>query len=187
MPRENSSVRDEQFAAFVRSRGDHHLRAAVLLTGEWQAGQDLLQASLLRLYRAWPRLDASANPDAYLRRIIVNTRRSWWQVRWRREAPAPLAPDEAPGPGSVADFAEQYVLGDLVRQALARLPRQQRAVLVLRYCEDLPVAEVAALLGCSAGSVKTHAHRGLRALRAELAGEGMLAASDAAGPHGDGK
>ena len=187
MRRDSSSDRDEQFATFVRSRGDHHLRAAVLLTGEWHAGQDLLQASLLRLYRAWPRLDVSADPDAYLRRIIVNTRRSWWQVRWRREAPARLAPDEGTESGSAADFAERYVLGQLVRQALARLPRQQRAVLVLRYCEDLPVAEVAALLGCSAGSVKTHAHRGLRALRAELAGEATLAVSDATGPHGDGK
>jgi RNA polymerase sigma factor (sigma-70 family) len=66
------------------------------------------------------------------------------------------------------DAAERHAVGVLVRQALARLPRQQRAVLVLRYCEDLPTAEVASLLGCSAGAVKTHAHRGLRALRGSL-------------------
>ena len=185
--RPDSSERDEQFDAFVRSRGDHHLRSAVLLAGDWQGGEDLLQASLLRLYRAWPRLDVSVDPDAYLRRIIVNTRRSWWQVRWRREAPARLEPDEPAQAGPVADFAEQYALGQLVRQALARLPRQQRAVLVLRYCEDLPVAEVAALLGCSDGTVKSHAHRGLRALRAELADEEMLAASESASPNGLGK
>jgi DNA-directed RNA polymerase specialized sigma24 family protein len=99
---------DERFAAYVRERGDHHLRVAVLLTGDWHAAQDLVQASLVKLYRAWPRLDTGADPDAYLWRIMINT-----------------------------------------------LPRQQRAVLVLRYCEDLPEAEVAGLLGCSAGTVKT--------------------------------
>ncbi|HEX8006033.1 MAG TPA: SigE family RNA polymerase sigma factor [Trebonia sp.] len=151
---------DESFVAFVRSRGDHHLRMTVLLTGDRQAAEDLVQASLVKLYRAWPRLDTSADPDAYLRRIIVNTRYSWWRARWRREAPVSEVPDGVSG----EDLAERHAVGAQVREALARLPRQQRAVLVLRYCEDLPEAEVAELLGCSAGSVKTHAHRGLRAL-----------------------
>ena len=123
-----------------------------------------MQASLLKLYRAWPRIDTSAEPDAYLRRIIVNTRRSWWRARWRQETPVAEMPETAAG----EDAAERHAVGALVRQALARLPRQQRAVLVLRYCEDLPEAEVAFLLGCSAGAVKTHAHRGLRALRESL-------------------
>jgi RNA polymerase sigma factor (sigma-70 family) len=69
------------------------------------------------------------------------------------------------------DFADRQVLGALVRQALAGLPRQQRAVLVLRYCEDLSEAEVAEILGCSPGTVKTHAHRGMNALREVLGGE----------------
>lgn len=158
---------DERFAAFVRERGARHLRAAVLLTGDWHAAEDLVQASLVKLYRAWPRLDTGVDPDAYLRRVIVNTHRSWWRARWRRETPAAALPDSADGD----DLADRRALGVLVRQALARLPRQQRAVLVLRYCEDLPEAEVAKLLGCSAGSVKTHAHRGLRALRRQLGGE----------------
>ena len=76
----------------------------------------------------------------------------------------PEVPDAAAG----EDAAERHAVGALVRQALARLPMQQRAVLVLRYCEDLPEAEVASLLGCSAGAVKTHAHRGRRALRESL-------------------
>jgi hypothetical protein len=79
---------DERFAAYVRARGDHLLRVALLLTGDWHAAEDLVQASLVKLYRAWPRLDTSADPDAYLRRIMVNTHRSWWRARWRREAPA---------------------------------------------------------------------------------------------------
>jgi RNA polymerase sigma-70 factor (sigma-E family) len=134
---------------------------AALLTGDPQAAEDLVQASLVKLYRAWPRLDTSTDPDAYLRRIIVNTRRSWWRARWRQETPVAEIPDTA-----VADDpGDRLAAGALVREALARLPRQQRAVLVLRYCEDLPEAEVAALLGCSPGTVKTHAHRGLLALR----------------------
>ena len=162
---------DERFAAFVRARGEHHLRTATLLTGDPQAAEDLVQASLVRLYRAWPRLDTTADPDAYLRRIIVNTRRSWWRARWRQETPVADVPEMA---GSVAgtlwgeDAADRFAIGLLVREALADLPRRQRAVLVLRYCEDLPEAEVASLLGCSAGTVKTHAHRGLRALRTRL-------------------
>jgi RNA polymerase sigma-70 factor (sigma-E family) len=158
---------DQGFTEFVRTRGDHHLRLAVLLTGDWHAGEDLAQASLAKLYRAWPRLDTATEPDAYLHRIMVNTRRSWWRARWRRETPSADLPEHAYG----EDAADRHALGAIVRQALARLPRQQRAVLVLRYFADLPEAEVAGILGCSTGSVKTHAHRGLRALREQLSGE----------------
>jgi RNA polymerase sigma-70 factor (sigma-E family) len=152
---------DERFAAYVRERGEHHLRVAVLLTGDWHAAEDLVQASLVKLYRAWPRLEVGAGMDAYLRRIMVNTHRSWWRARWRRETPAAVLPERTTG----EDLADRQALAALVRQALASLPRQQRAVLVLRYCEDLPEAEVAELLSCTTGTVKTHAHRGLRALR----------------------
>lgn len=171
---------DERFTAFVRSRGEHHLRMATLLTGNPDAAEDLMQASLLKLYRAWSRIDTSGEPDAYLRRIIVNTHRSWWRARWRRETPVPEVPEVAAG----QDAAERHAVGALVRQALARLPRQQRAVLVLRYCEDLPEAEVASLLGCSAGTVKTHAHRGLRALRESLGGLDSFSVNETPGPAG---
>ena len=171
---------EERFAAFVRERGEYHLRVATLLTGSAAEAEDLLQASLVRLYRAWPRLEVSASPpDAYLRKIVVNTRRSWWQARWRRESPVASVPDVA-----AEGFEDRYALGALVRAALAGLPRRQRAVLVLRYIEDLPEASVAGLLGCSAGTVKTHAHRGLRALRASLGDLGPFAVSESAGPGG---
>jgi DNA-directed RNA polymerase specialized sigma24 family protein len=76
---------EESFATFVLTRGEHHLRVAALLTAA--EAEDLVQSSLMRLYRAWPRLDvASSSPDAYLRKIIVNTRRSWWRARWRQES-----------------------------------------------------------------------------------------------------
>jgi RNA polymerase sigma-70 factor (sigma-E family) len=166
---------EESFTAFVRASGERHLRVAVLLTGDWHAAEDLVQASLVKLYRAWPGVDqVGGEPDAYLRRIIVNTHRSWWRARWRREAPAAQLPDR-PGRGEDAD---QRALAVSVRQALRQLSPKQRAVLVLRYYEDLPEAEIASLLGCSPGTVKTHAHRGLRALRAEL---GRLGELDALG------
>jgi len=178
MLRRGAEEFDAGFTAFVRSRGEHHLRMATLLTGNPDTAEDLVQASLLKLYLAWSRIDTSGGPDAYLRRIIVNTRRSWWRARSRREMPVPEVPDEAAG----EDAAERHAVGALVRQALARLPRQQRAVLVLRYCEDLPEAEVASLLGCSAGAVKTHAHRGLRALRESLGDLEPFAVNDSSGP-----
>jgi RNA polymerase sigma-70 factor (sigma-E family) len=171
---------EESFDTFVRARGGHFLRVAVLLTGSPTEAEDLLQSSLVRLYQAWPRLDVPESaPDAYLRKILVNTRRSWWRTKWRRESPVADVPDR-PDPG--ADPADGYALGALVRSALAGLPRQQRAVLVLRYIEDLPEASVAELLGVSAGTVKTHAHRGLRALRASLGDLDPFAVNETAGP-----
>jgi hypothetical protein len=78
----------ESFTAFVRASGERHLRVAVLLTGDWHAAEDLVQASLVKLYRAWPGVDqVGDDPDAYLRQIMINTQRSWWRARWRREAP----------------------------------------------------------------------------------------------------
>jgi RNA polymerase sigma-70 factor (sigma-E family) len=173
---------EESFTAFVRASGERHLRIAVLLTGDWHAAEDLVQASLVKLYRAWPTVDrAGGDPDAYLRKIIVNTQRSWWRARWRREAPSAQLPD-APERGEDAD---QRALAVSIRQALGRLSPRQRAVLVLRYYEDLPEAEIAALLRCSPGTVKTHAHRGLRALRGELSELGGLDGVGGQWPPGD--
>lgn len=177
---------EEAFAAFVRARSDHFMRFAVLLAGSPPEAEDLLQASLVRLYRAWPRLDLTgAAPDAYLRKILVNTRRSWWRSRWRRESPVASLPEVADPARDGGDPADRYALGALVRAALAALPRQQRAVLVLRYIEDLPEAAVAELLGCSAGTVKTHAHRGLRALRAALGDLDSFTVNETTGTDGD--
>jgi Sigma-70 region 2 len=103
----------------MRARGEHHLRMATLLTGNLNAAEDLVQASLLNLYRVWSRIDTSAEPDAYLQRIIVNKHRSWWRARWRQETPVAEVPEAAAG----EDSAERHAVGALVRQALARLPR----------------------------------------------------------------
>ena len=166
---------DSGFVAFARRRGPHHLRTAVLLTGDWHTAEDLVQTCLAKLYRVWHRLDTGADPDSYLRRMLVNTQRSWWRARWRQEAPLEVVPDRAIG----GDGQERQALADTVRRALAALPARQRAVLVLRYFEDLPEAQVAELLGCSVGTVKTHSSRGIRRLR-ELLGD-KLVPTDAGG------
>jgi len=139
----------------------------VLLTGDWHTAEDLVQTCLVKLYRAWPRLDTGVDPDAYLRRMLINTRRSWWRVGWRREAPVASVPDRA----GEADGQDRHAVAEAVRQALGALPARQRAALVLRFFEDLPEAQVADLLGCSVGTVKTHTHRGIRRLREVLGDE----------------
>jgi RNA polymerase sigma-70 factor (sigma-E family) len=152
---------DADFVEFVRHRGDHHLKTAVLLTGDWHTAEDLVQSCLGKLYRVWHRLDTSSEPDAYLRRILVNTYRSWWRARWRREIPRADMPD-LPEPG---DLGEGRAVSEDVRKVLAKLPVRQRTALVLRFFADLPETEVADLMGCSVGTVKTHTHRGLQAMR----------------------
>jgi RNA polymerase sigma-70 factor (sigma-E family) len=160
---------DAEFSAFVHRRARRHLRTAVLLTGDWHTAEDLVQTCLVKLYRAWPRLDTGVDPDAYLRRMLINTRRSWWRVGWRREAPVASVPDRA----GEADGQDRHAVAESVRQALGALPARQRAALVLRFFEDLPEAQVADLLGCSVGTVETHTHRGIRRLR-ELLGDELV-------------
>ena len=156
---------EQSFAAFVRGHGERHLRVAVLLTGDWHAAEDLVQASLIKLYRAWPRVDLiHGDPDAYLRRVIVNTYRSWWRARWRRETPVAELPEHAAGD----DSADWRALALLIRQALGELPRRQRAVVVLRYLEDLPESQVADILGCSVGTVRSQTHKAVAQLRSVL-------------------
>jgi len=168
---------DADFVDFVRHRGDHHLRTAVLLTGDWHTAEDLVQSCLGKLYRVWHRLDTRNEPDAYLRRILVNTYRSWWRARWRREIPRAELPD-LPGP---ADLGEARAVAEDVRKALAKLPVRQRTALVLRFFADLPEAEVADLMGCSAGTVKTHTHRGLQAMRRLISSDTVVNRNEAEG------
>ncbi len=153
--------RDERaFEEFVAHSGDRLLRSAVLLVGDRAAGEDLLQGALERTYRHWPRVSAG-QPEAYVRRALVNAAASRWRRLRIREVP--WEADTAVGQ---PDPADRFVQRDELIQALLTLPVRQRAVLVLRYLDDLPEAEVAAVLGCSVGSVKSQASRGLARLRA---------------------
>ncbi|NHC23332.1 SigE family RNA polymerase sigma factor [Nocardioides sp. IC4_145] len=145
------------FEGFVAARGDALWRAAWLLTGDHQLAEDLVQTALARSWRAWERVGPEAF-EAYVRRTMFTTYASWWRRKWRGERPTADLP-EGPAPGS--DSSARL---DLVT-ALATLPRGQRAVVVLRYFEDLSERETAEALGIGVGTVKSQASRALRSLR----------------------
>ena len=162
----------EAFAEFVRGRSAHLFQLALLLTDRNQAdAQDLVQ---LALERAWVKrraISRSGGPEPYVRRVLVNAsidRRR--RLRRRAERPLDDTADSVADPADSADPAGLVSRRDLLIRSLAALPPRQRAVLVLRYWEDLPEAEVATTLGCSVGTVKSQASRGLARLR-ELAGD----------------
>jgi RNA polymerase sigma-70 factor (sigma-E family) len=153
------------FADFVSGQSRPLLKTAWLLTGDWHAAEDLLQASLAKLFLAWDRIERQENLAAYVRRTMVTTYATWWRRRWRGETPTEHLPEHA----QTHDRYAEADVRESVRIALDELPRKQRAVVVLRYFEDLTEAETAAALGCSVGTVKTHASRALARLRASSA------------------
>ena len=149
-----------EFDAYVVSRRRSWLRAAWLLTGDWYAAEDLVQTALMRCYPKWQRI-SKGDPDAYVRRSIFNLYASWWRRRWRNER-ATEQPPEVYVPGDVyAGLDERRVMVT----ALASLPPGQRAVIVLRFYEDLTEAQVAELLGCAVGTVKSQTAKALATLR----------------------
>jgi RNA polymerase sigma-70 factor (sigma-E family) len=151
---------DDDFKSFVELRYTALLRTAFLLTGSSHAAEDLVQTALLGAMRRWRRID---DPMAYLRRAMVNQRTNYWRRIASREL---LLPEMASGrvDDEVAALAER----DELLRALAGLPARMRAVVVLRYWEDLTEAATAQVLGCSVGSVKSQASRGLAKLRDAL-------------------
>jgi RNA polymerase sigma-70 factor (sigma-E family) len=156
----------EAFEAFVSARGQALQRFGFLLTSDWALAEDLVQTAFSRAYPRWSRIECDA-PEAYVRKIMVNTWSSWWRRRWRGEVPSASLPDVA------ADDAYQDVdCRHVVRSALAGLPHRQRLVLVLRYHEDLSEQQVAELLGISVGTVKSQAAKALAKLRADGALDG---------------
>ncbi|MGA8247902.1 MAG: SigE family RNA polymerase sigma factor [Nocardioides sp.] len=157
-------VHEATFDEFVASRSRALLRTAYLLTHDHALAEDLLQTALAKAWFAWRRIDG--HPEPYVRRILVNTYATWWRRKWNGEQPTERLPEHAveePHPEST----------DLWR-AMERLPRRQRAVVVLRYFEDLTEAQTADLLGCSVGTVKSQASKALAKLRIDpsLATEG---------------
>ena len=151
----------ENFSEFVSASSHRLLKAAWLLTGDAGKAEDLLQTVLAQAWRRWARI-ASAHPEAYVRRMLYHTYVTWWRRRWKAETPTAVLPDMVDG----SDLAMSVVERDAVMRALAALSRQQRAILVLRYLEDLSVSETAALMGCSESTVTTQTSRALRAMRA---------------------
>ncbi len=150
---------EAEFESFVEASGHRLLRTAYLLVGDRQAAEDLLQTALERTARRWTRI--SGVPEAYARTTIANLATDRW--RRRRARPAEVFIDPPDGVG--LDFATDIVVRDALIHALNELTRRQRAVLVLRYFDDLTEPETAATLGISVGTVKSCASRALDRLR----------------------
>ncbi len=151
----------EDFRSYVAGRSAALLRTAYLLTGNRADAEDLLQTALAKTYLSWDRIRDRGAVDGYVRRVMVNTQTSWWRRRTLDEHPTDELPDRASGRDGTADLD----LHDALWTALAALPRRQRAVVVLRYYEDLSEAETARVMGVSVGTVKSATSRALSKLR----------------------
>ncbi|MCK2220936.1 SigE family RNA polymerase sigma factor [Actinomadura sp. ATCC 31491] len=152
--------RDASFRAFADTHQRALLRLAYLLTGDVHLAEDLLQSVLVRMLGRWPRLRGMDRPEAYARRTMVNQYISWRRRRAAGELPSGDLPDRPHSP------EDSTVLRIVLRQALMRLTPKQRTVLVLRYYEDRTERDVADLMGCSVGTVKSQTHHALARLRA---------------------
>jgi len=154
------------FASYVRARGPVLLRTARALTPNPCDAEDLLQTALTKTYLAWERIEDHRALDGYVRRALVNTRTSQWRKRKVDEYccdELPELPERVLAPA--ADPAEQQMLRDAMWRAIGRLPDRQRAMVVLRYYEDLSEAQTAEVLGVSVGTVKSAVSRALGKLR----------------------
>lgn len=156
--------RDAEFVEFVTARRGHLRRVAYAVCGDWHLADDVLQNALVKLYVAWPRVRRDGREEAYVRRIIVRAtlderRRPWW-----REQPGLEGHDQAArSPLAVEERSELF-------DALDQLPRMQRRTVVLRHWLGLSVAETAAELGLSEGTVKSHSSRAIERLQTVLTG-----------------
>jgi RNA polymerase sigma-70 factor (ECF subfamily) len=169
---------EDDFRDFVAARSTALLRTAYLLSGDWGAAEDLLQVALTKTYLAWRRLGRIDAVEPYARRVLVNTATSWWRRRWHGERPTEVLPEQP-----VADGLDACLERDALWRHVKALPARQRAVLVLRFFEDLSEVDTAALLGVSVGTVKSQCARALATLRARLGEDGIEpAAGLAAGP-----
>jgi RNA polymerase sigma-70 factor (sigma-E family) len=155
--------RDDEFSAFVAARQGHLRRIAYAVCGDWHRADDLLQTALVKLYVAWPRLHLEGREEAYTRQIIVRanideSRRPWRRERSGLDGHDPVARQGLPTEERSALF-----------EALQELPMMQRKVIVLRHWLGLSVEETARELDIAAGTVKSHASRGIEKLKAALA------------------
>jgi RNA polymerase sigma-70 factor (sigma-E family) len=165
------TARDAAFEEYMAARQPSLLRTAYLLTGDRHAAEDLVQTAFAKLYLSWDRVQRREHLDGYIRRILVNEHNSLWRRAWKRRE---ITTDELPervGVPDRPDHGERSALWEFVQT----LPRKQRAVVVLRYYEDLSEAEVAATLGISVGTVKSQSSRALAALRERIHTQPALA------------
>ncbi|MFC0528230.1 SigE family RNA polymerase sigma factor [Phytohabitans kaempferiae] len=170
---------EEEFREFVAARSAALLRTAYLLAGDWATAEDLLQTALTKTYLAWKRLGEIEAVEPYARRVLVNTATSWWRRRWHGERPTEILPERA-----APDQIDEQLERDALWRHVKALPARQRAVLVLRFYEDLTEAQTAALLDISTGTVKSQTSRALNTLRQRLGADGLAPGLDGAGARG---
>ncbi|WP_331765374.1 SigE family RNA polymerase sigma factor (plasmid) [Streptomyces sp. NBC_01384] len=151
------------FEEYVRTRHETLLRSARRLVADPLTAQDLLQTALLRAYLRWEHIADKQLADAYLRRVMINTRAEWWRARKLEELPTEHLPD-----ASVEDSTTQHADRAFLMDIIKTLAPQQRNVLILRYWEQMSTDETATALGMAPGTVKSTLHRALAQLRQEL-------------------
>jgi RNA polymerase sigma-70 factor (sigma-E family) len=161
----SADARAEAFEEFVVARSQRLLRTAYLLTRDHALAEDLLQTALAKAWSSWHRIEA--DPESYVRRILVNTFATWWRRRWNgelptEELPEPSAHHARQGGDDMAESTDLWA-------AVGRLPKRQRAVVVLRFYEDMSEAATADLLGISPGTVKSQTAKALAKLRIDPA------------------
>ncbi len=149
---------EQSYCDYVVARRPALIREAYLLVGDVHLAEDLVQTALAKAYVAWHRVAASSAPDAYVRRILINTNISRRRRRRVAEVLTAVPADRAEAPPQAMESAA-------VIQALMALPQRQRAAIVLRFWDDLPESAVAELMGCSIGTVRTHTARAMARLR----------------------
>lgn len=154
---------DEAYVAFATAAQPQLRRTAYLLSGDWHRASDLAQEALIRVYVAWPRIQRNDGLHAYARKALVSAAVDHSRRRSSREVPVAEHDDQGD-----ADFAGHVASRDVLMTALRELGPRQRACVVLRYFEDLPVSEVAQVLGCTEGTVKSQTSRALYSLRQSL-------------------
>lgn len=150
------------------------VRTAYVLTGDYARAEDLVQTALVRTYRAWNRIERRDVPELYARRIVINLHASWWRRLSHRSEHATAFVPEVAAP----DGTEAVDRRDQVWRAVLTLPPRMRAIIVLRFLEDLKESETAEILGCSLGTVKSQTSRALAKLRTQL--ESVAAAEEPA-------
>lgn len=163
---------EAEFRDFVISRAPALRRTAYLMCGDWHAAEDAVQTTFTKAYLAWVRVSAVENVDAYVRRILMRVVIDEGRRPWRREHTVAAIPEAVAVGGSNDDR-------DLLMRALRAMPTQQRAVVVLRYWEDMSVDQAATTLGVTVGTIKSQSSRGLDTLRRLLADRPTLVITSA--------
>jgi RNA polymerase sigma-70 factor (sigma-E family) len=169
MATDRTSAKDAEFAAWMTARQPALLRTAYLLTGDHHGAEDLVATTLAKVYLSWDKVHRREVIDGYARRVLINENNSIWRRAWKKRE---VSSDAIPERVTVRDSYDEGQ-GSALWDFVQTLPKKQRAVVVLRYYEELSEAETADVLGISVGTVKSQASRALATLRAAAPAAGF--------------